>query len=123
MTNNINSLIQESQKILRETHHQLYSSSNHHERKKNLESAAEKIHSLFEKNQKVICTSEDLSLEDQAIEYVKNHPILKPFLSQLFPAIQFPEVTQIFALCDPSLGNDLTIRGSNLLSMSIAVEE
>jgi hypothetical protein len=116
MTNKINYLIKTSQEIVIETHNQLYSSPDDHERKKNLASAVDRIHSLFEKNQETICVSKDLSLEEQAIEYVRNHPILKPFLSQLFPAMQFPKVTQIFAICDTDFGNDLAIRGSIPLS-------
>jgi hypothetical protein len=100
MTNKINYLIKESQEIVREAYHRLYSSPNDHEGKENLESAAEKIHSLFEKNQKIICVSKDLPLEEQAVEYVKNHSVLKPFLSQLFPEVQFPEVTPVFVTCD-----------------------
>jgi hypothetical protein len=117
MTNKISSLISKAQDIVTKTADLLHSYASDQERKKILENAAKGIHSLFENKIAIDrIPKNELSLQEEAIEYVRNHPILKPFFSQLFPAIQFPEVTHIFAICDTGLGNALALRGSDPFS-------
>jgi hypothetical protein len=114
MTNKINTLINAAQDIVIKTSDLLHSCTIDCEKRTILESAAKDIHYLFESNAKMNFVSiNKSSLQEEAVEYVKNHPVLKPFFSQLFPEIKFPHDERIFVKCDIGFGHHLTIRGSN----------
>ncbi len=81
-------------------------------RKESLEKTSKEIVSLFSHTLSHVTDDPNKTSEEMAKEYIRKHPELKPFLVQLFPKIEIPKITQIFARCNTGWGNSLTIRGN-----------
>jgi hypothetical protein len=115
MTNNINNLIPKAEEIITQTAYLLHSQTNDEKRKEILENVTKKVYPLL--SQAIDYTSQkNLSIQEEVVERVKKHPILKPLFSKLFPEITFSNEQRIFVRCDTGLTHWLTIRGTDPLS-------
>ena len=90
--NSLFSSIQEAQQLIEQT--SFSSEENENQKIQMLESLVQRIVPLFEKNQQIDLLEKDhQSLEDLALKYTANYPVLEPFLIQLFP-MKFPSALQ-----------------------------
>ena len=112
MKNNILSSLLAAQEITWQLKSQLIITGGEQPTAVALKTLAEKVVPLFENNRTVI-TPEDNSIESLAQHYIRYYPVLKPFIAQLLPSLQFPKVTQIFTRRNIQLGQHLFVRNTD----------